>query len=85
MSKPFKFRPNRDLDGNGNTNLVRASRASAALDAYIANDRKDISHLQDLLCDLMHLADMKSRSQRRLLATWRNDENQKMADMPAWI
>jgi hypothetical protein len=60
MSKPFKFRPNRDLDGNGNTNLVRASRASAALDAYIANDRKDISHLQDLLCDLMHLADMEA-------------------------
>ena len=61
-SKPFKFRPKRDVDKVGRNNEDRALRARAALEAYIQHtgDREDISHLQDLLCDLMHLADMEA-------------------------
>ena len=53
------FRPDRDDAGCGTTNLDRAMRARAALDAYIDTDKPDITHLQDLLGDLMHLADME--------------------------
>src|SRR6266404_4027781 len=57
-----RFRPNRDVDGNGRTNEARALRAEKALVEYIGSDRRDDDdqyHLQDLLCDLMHLADMR--------------------------
>jgi hypothetical protein len=63
------FRPDRDCDGNGNTNSVRADRAEAALLVYAeaggygsrdggAETRLgDPCVMQDFLCDLMHLRD----------------------------
>ena len=62
MSKPFKFRPNRDLDENGNTNQVRAERARRAMDAYAEDNYAgppydDPCIIQDLICDLFHLRD----------------------------
>ena len=58
MSK--EFRPNFSIDGPGEmTNGQRADRAGKALTTYIGWDRRDPTnemHLQDLLCDLMHLA-----------------------------
>lgn len=55
------FKPNRDIDGNGNTNAVRAGRAEVAVKAYATTagyrDENDESCPQDMLCDLMHYCD----------------------------
>ena len=62
-SKPFRFRPRRDCDKNGNTNAARAERAALTLQTYCeaagfrSQDEFDPSALQDLICDLAHLAD----------------------------
>jgi hypothetical protein len=62
--KPWagKFRPDRDLDDNGNTNEVRAGRGRRALDAYAEGiysgpPYDDPCIIQDLICDLLHLKD----------------------------
>ena len=57
-----KFKPNRDVDKNGNTNEVRANRATQALLEYKAEGGYPDSDsnedcLADLLCDLMHVCD----------------------------
>ena len=59
-TKLYKFKPNRDIDGNGNTNGTRAERAMRAVTSYIGEDRPDETpetHIQDMLCDLHHLCD----------------------------
>lgn len=55
-----EFRPDRDCDGNGNTNAVRAERADRAVKAYGKGNYRDLDDpcvIQDLICDLMHLCD----------------------------
>jgi hypothetical protein len=56
-NQKFKFRPRRDAGFSGTTNGDRADRAQRALNAYIGTERPDGADLQDMLCDLMHLAD----------------------------
>lgn len=62
-AKPFKFRPKRDIDGSGNTNKIRAERAMKGMLAYAtAGGYSSVDNpclLQDLLCDLAHMADQK--------------------------
>lgn len=69
MSKPFKFRPKRDLDENGQTNEVRANRALKALRVY--QEEAGYTHpkafedpyvMQDFMTDLMHLRDKMSKT-----------------------
>lgn len=58
-----KFRPNRDMDHNGNTNDARADRAELAVNAYGEGNYGDILDpcvIQDLLCDLMHYCDRRA-------------------------
>lgn len=54
----YKFRPTHRCDGDESpSNGERAERAARAVRAYVESDRPDVSHTQDFLCDLMHLAD----------------------------
>ena len=60
------FRPKRDADGNGQTNDVRADRAERAVWAFARDGGYRAEEaatgrepMQDLLCDLMHLADRR--------------------------
>ena len=71
MPRQFKFRPNRDVDGNGRTNGVRADRAMQAVEAWLGEDRPDDApdtHIQDLLCDLHHLCDREGLNLDQLFA-----------------
>ena len=67
-----KWRPNRDCDGNGNTNEDRADRAQQALLAYAQageyGDLADESVAQDLLCDLQHWFCRERRDFKQVLA-----------------
>lgn len=60
-----EFDPELDIDGNGMTNGRRAERAAAAVVEWLDEDKPDTkedgaidyeTHMQDLLCDLQHLA-----------------------------
>jgi len=64
--KRFRFRPNKDIDGNGNTNDIRADRGLEAAQIYaMAAGYRRIDAvkygleavIQDLVCDLGHLCD----------------------------
>lgn len=55
------FDPNLDIDGNGNTNAVRADRAAAVVEVFreaagFSNQDAgtDPALIQDLICDLLH-------------------------------
>lgn len=63
-TKQHKFRPQWDCDENGQTNADRAERGAKALLTYNevarvceTDDPFEAYHIQDLLCDLMHLCD----------------------------
>lgn len=60
MEETRPFNPDCDVDECGITNGDRAERAERAVIEWLGTDGKDDTyrtHIQDLLCDLMHLCD----------------------------
>lgn len=67
----FKFKPKKDCDGNGNTNEDRANRAAEAVATYAVEGGyghpEDPCVIQDLICDLGHLADRREEDFREIV------------------
>lgn len=80
-----KFRPNKDIDGSGFTNDVRADRALEALDAWAAGYKVDEDTYRDLLNDLMHLCDRDNLDFAKLLSMARRTYEDESGNRIEWI